>query len=393
MLHVRIHAPQKSEDTYAIPVTVIPEPGAVPQQKMIGFRARNFTIPHSELWDSFLPLMWLSRNGGPIFGKDGAWARVRADYPLNAAVVDFFEQRAREFGIGIEVVSKTVAASYDLPTNGTSVLFGGGKDSRLLLGTLRELGETPSVVSAKGAHYATDIEGALIFDTFDFAMPNRIVPAMMLGAKHIYHGSGLGEVHISKPWWQQYYDISAVAPVGETNALLKRLGADITVHVPQCILPYNIVQLILARRYPGIFAGQISVEPGERSEKNLHITLLKRYHGIAHQRHCPDALLLQMAQRFIVNSARGGFGYRGNREVINREMRAILYRLHQRGDLDLSGDPPPDAWDAPWIDFIHSYANPDVDHRLMGIYGEYAKEWSGDRDRLPVSLQRYFTAS
>jgi hypothetical protein len=390
-LDVRIHNPVKSDTSYVIDLTIVPDSDS-PVTKRIGFVARNFSIPHLELWDTFLPLMWLTRNGGPLFGRDSVRATVRADFPLNADVVAFFEQRARDFGIVIDVTSRTIAMTYDVQTSGTSVLFGGGKDSRLLLGTLRELGENPSVVSARGSRYAADIEGALCFDPFDNAMPNRIVPALMLGAMDIYHGSGLGEIHITKPW-HRYYDISAAAPVGQTNELLRRLGVDVTVHVPQCVLPYNIVQLILARRYPDLFKGQISVEPNKRSQKNLHVALLKRYHDLPHQDHCSDQLLTEMAQDFVVRSADDVFGYRRNREIIQREMRAILVRLHRRGELVHLNVAPPAEWDAPWIDCIHSYCNPGLDPRLMAIYREYAEEWRGDPQLLPLPLRRYFQAN
>lgn len=389
-MQVRIHRPQKTENAYAMALTVA-QPGEAPATKRIGFIARNFTLPHLELWDSFLPLMWLTRNGGPLFGRDGAKAVVRADFPLNAAIVAFFEQRARDFGIGIDVVSPTTVQTFDVQTKGSCVLFGGGKDSRLLLGTLRELGDSPAVVSGAGAHYARDIEGALSFDLLNIAMPNRIVPAFMLGFKDVYHGSGLGEVHIAKPWWQQYYDISAPAPVAATNRLLQSLGVDVTVHVPQCILPYNLVQLILARRYPDLYRGQISVEPEERSEKNLHIALLKRYHGLPHGDQCSDALLQGLARRFVAEQTRAptGFGFHGNREIIQREMRAILLRLHQRGDPALADLAPPPAWEAPWIDSIHSYCHPDVNPNLLSLYREYAGDWAGLPAELPRSLRHY----
>ncbi len=35
-----------------------------------GFTARNFEIQHSELWDSVVPLLHLTRNGGPLFKTD-----------------------------------------------------------------------------------------------------------------------------------------------------------------------------------------------------------------------------------------------------------------------------------------------------------------------------------
>jgi hypothetical protein len=190
--------------------------------------------------------MWLTRNGGPLFGTDGAKALVRADFALNAAVVAFFEQRAREFGIGIDVASPTVSRTYD-------------------------------------------------------------------------------------------------------------------------------------------------VEPQEGSEKNLHIALLKRYHGLPHGDQCSDALLQRLASRFMVQQTKApnSFGFHGHREIIQREMRAILFRLHQRGDMVFAGLSPPAQWDAPWIDHVHTYCHPTVNADLLALYRQYGADWTGDPIMLPRSLRHY----
>jgi hypothetical protein len=65
-----------------------------------------------------------------LYGKELVHAAIRAEYPINAEVGAFFEQRAKNFGIDIDIISDTFFQTYDVRTSGSSVLFGGGKDSR-----------------------------------------------------------------------------------------------------------------------------------------------------------------------------------------------------------------------------------------------------------------------
>lgn len=393
-LDILIERPHKGERDYAIALQ-IRDPKGRQRIRRIGVERAEFPLPHHEIWDSVLPLMYLSRNGGPLFGKPVTRARVRAEYPLHAAVAAFFTRRAADFGLDLTIDTPTFERVYDVRTRGDIVLFGGGKDSRLMLGTLRETGRDPRVICARGSTFARDIPGVLSFETHDFAMPNRIVPALMLCPRHVWHGSGLGEVHLNRPW-QQYFDISAPPALADTSALLQGLGFDITFHVPQCVLPYNLTQIILARRYPGLYAGQISVTPHATSDKNLHVTLLKLYHGLDPLDHCQPDLLARLLADFIGRAMTpdpAPFGRHRNREVIEREMRAIILRLHQRGLLNLpAGLAPPDDWDEPWIDHIHAYCNPGVDPALMAIYRKYAEAWPPDRPGLPQGLAAWLPA-
>lgn len=387
-LDIQIGIPEHEARRYVIRFKITYPDGTVRRQQ-IGIRDSNFDIPHHELWDSVLPLMFLSRNGGPLFGKPIRRARIRAAYPLHQAVAAFFIGRARSFGLDMRVDSACFDRIYDEPCSGDLVLFGGGKDSRLLLGSLREIGLDPTVISARGSSYASDIPEALTYEVLNFAMPCRIVPGLMLRPHTLYHGSGLGEVHIHQPW-QQYFDISAQSALDEMSLLLQSLGFDMVLRAPQSILPYNLVQKILSRRYPALAAGQISVVPHVASEKNLHVALLKRYHAIDMSDHCGDGLFDQMLRAFIettLTSDPDEFGLNRYREVIHREMRAIAWRLHARGDLNLPANlSPPDDWNEPWIDFIHGYCNAGVPDALMAIYRDYAEPWPVDRQGLPAGL-------
>lgn len=356
-----------------------------------GFESRNFAIPHHEVWDAILPLMFVTRNGGPVFNRHDGPVRVALEYPVPRLAAEFFEDRARDFGLDIEITSPRVDVTYDLKTSGEMVLFGGGKDSRLLLGSLRELGRDPAVACAEGATYARDIEGARVYDTIGFAMPARMVPGMMLLPRIIHHGSGLGEIHQRTPW-QQYFDISAPPALARTNRFLAAIGIDTQFVAPQCILPYNLVQAILARRYPELYAGQVSISPGSKDKKNLHVSLLKRYHGLSHDSHCDEPLFRRLLDRFLARNTSGEspFEYRESYEVIAREMRAILYRLQARGDLGWLAAPVPAAWDAGWIDTIHTYAYPGVDPDLLAIYRNHARDFDvADKATLPAGLAAY----
>ena len=390
-LHIHIGKPQRGDDFYHLPLTITAPDGSK-NIEHVGLQNANFKVRHHEAWDSYLPLMYITRNGGPLFGTQYSRAVVQADFPLHAAIAAFFQARASRFGLNIEIASSTFERVYDERTQGDMVLFGGGKDSRLLLGTLREIGGEPAVISARGSSYAADIPQALTYDASNFAMPARIVPALMLNPRNVYHGSGLGEVHLNQPW-QQYFDISANAALLETSRLLQSIGFDITIHAPQSTLPYNLVQKILSVRYPELAAGQISVTPYRASEKNLHVCLLKDYHGIDFSDHSTSEMYASMTTNFVKKSMKQGdeiFGLYRNREIINREMRTIIRRQYADGTSPLSTKlEPPIEWDEPWIDFIHSYCNPDLSPALLEIFSIYAECWDLGMPGLPAGLAAY----
>lgn len=381
---IAVHAPLKTSREYVFSLDIGDPNGGLATTE-IGIRDASFPIPHAPVWDTYYPLMFIIRRGGPLFGIDGAKATIKFDYPASLPVVDFFVERARYMGVSIDVASTTKEITLDAQTSGDLLLFGGGKDSRLLLGMLRELGDKISVISARGAYYAADINGALIYDTVDWRMPSRIVPALMTCPKNVYHGAALGEVHETTPW-HQYMDISTPHALSATSQLLKRIGVDTTFHVPLAVLPYNIVQRILARRYPELYKNQKSVKPHSKTNKALHIALSKRYHGLDYRDGMSAELFDNVARRFIaemVDSPDKIWGHRHHYEVIAREIRALLYRLSRTQEISLS---VPDDWDEDWIDRIHTYANPGVEECFIQIYRAFADELDTSESKLPVPL-------
>lgn len=55
------------------------------------------------------------------------------------------------------------------------------------------------------------------------------------------------------------------------------------IHAPTVVLSANVAQRILYERYPELFAGQQSRRPGARSDKNLHVALIRMLHGLPPQ--------------------------------------------------------------------------------------------------------------
>jgi len=341
--------------------------------------------------------MWITRNGGPLFNKGLSSASITSEYPLHADIARFFVNRGRNFGLSVDILSSTFERTYEIATSGEVLLFGGGKDSRLLLGSLLETERRVRPIGANGREWGGDLEDLLYYEAPNSSMPNRIVPGIMLRPSIIYHGSGLGEVHLTSPW-QQYYDISSPIALKETSDLFATIGWDIKFQAPQSVLPYNITQNILAERYPSLYRNQKSVRRNGMSDKNLHISLIKKYHGISHESHCDMNTFKALLERFVSRSlgqelaAEGKrFGYLGHREVIELEMRTLISRLSKKGYLeDMSPSLPIDQWDADWIDYIHLYVNPSVDSDLLAIYRDYADVFcpTMSTNNLPRSLAK-----
>lgn len=393
-MHIIVERPYKSDQLLAQRVIEYGEGG--PVVRRLGFSSDNFSIPHLEVWDSFLPLMHITRNGGPLYNRGIDHADVEFGFPVPQQVADFFIRRAQSFGLSIEIHADTTPMVFERQTSGVAVFFGGGKDSRLLLGTLNEVGRRPRVVAAWGQRYAADIPYALTVEPHYFAMPNRLIPGLMLLPSIVYHGSALSEIHIERPW-QQYYDISAWQPLRETSKMFASLGLDISIRAPQSIVPTNIVQKMLTERYPTLQRHQVSVNSQVGSTKNLHVSLAKRYHGIDHADHCSEELLGKLLRRFVRDQLSAGddvFGYRACSEVSMREMRCIILRLHTRGHLPDVGLDIPEAWDASWIDYLHPYVNPTVEGELLALYGNHADDFDLDRaEELPTGLRAHLERS
>jgi hypothetical protein len=348
--------------------------GALHQSiRRFGFRGVNFRLRHSELWDSLYPLMFLTRNGGPLFNKGHDRATIVFHYPVIRKVRDFYVRRAADFGIDVQVIGPVYDRLFDTATDGHVLAFGGGKDSRMILGVLRELGCDPTVVTA-GAENVPDIPVARIAQPFTHALADRMMPALMSLGRRFYVGTGLGEAHLETPW-HQYFDWASPQALKELSGLLASLGIQMEAEAPAAVLPYNIIQRILWKRYPGLYVHQRSVVKDERSEKNLHVSLCKYYHGISFESHCSPRLFRSLLGQFVERQLAepSDFGFRNHREPIQREMRAII---HARRDelllADVRGTIPAD-WAGAWIDYIHTYVSPQLDARFTSIYEQYAK--------------------
>lgn len=344
----------------------------LPSRVRFGFRAVNFPIRHHELWDAVYPLMFLTRNGGPLFGTGRDRATIRLPYPIARAVRDFYVRRAANFGLDVTVEADTVEPTYDLPTAGHVLAFGGGKDSRLLLGVLRELGVEPRIVST-WAENVTDLAEAHVTEPVSGVLADRVMPALMAGGRHFYFGSGLGEVHLETPW-QQYYDWGSPAALAEFSRFLASLGVGMHAHAPAAALPYNLIQRILFERYPELCAHQRSVVPDEPSDKNLHVSLCELRHGIPFHRHCSEGLFRELVARFVQSQTTrpADFGYRNHRAVISREMRAIVFRMRDHALLAHVRHAVPAEWEGTWIDYLHTYVAPDTPPEVLRIYRRYA---------------------
>ena len=390
MLDIDVLTPIKTDSTYEFSCDLRPrrsirsrllsgsDTRKIPPPRIrFGFEARDFAIRHHAIWDAFYPLFFLTRNGGPLFGTGWDRARIRFGYPIPAAVSGFFVRRAAHLGIEIKVEADATEVRFEEPTSGHVQAFGGGKESRLLLGLLRELGLEPTVMSSQASR-ASDVPGALTSKAIgsgaaEGELVDRIMPSLMQGGRHLYYGAGLGEANLETPW-HQHYDMASPARIAELAALLTDLGAPTEMHVPAVVLPSNLIQRMLHDRYPDLFAGQVSTGMGAHSYKNLHVSLIKMLHGIPTDSHMEPDLFRRLLERFVRRQLADppDFGYRKHRETPSLEMRAIIWRLRQQPAFATVRDRVPASWDAAWIDYVHVYANPSLDPAYVGIYRQHA---------------------
>ncbi len=338
-------------------------------QLRFGFRAVNFRIAHHEIWDSVFPLLFLTRNGGPLFNRGHRIAVIRVHYPVLERVRAFYVQRAARMGLDVTIEADTIERTYDVAGTGAIQTFGGGKESRLLFGLLRELARTPRVTTGGAGHAPADVGPVEVSEPLWGALAERVMPALMSGAAQVYFGGSLGEAFRQNPW-HQYYDMASPEGQREFNSLLMSLGANVALQGPLVVLPPNLVQRMLSTRYPELAAHQVSAPVEQRSEKNLHVALIKLHHGLAFDQHCSPAIFGSLAGAFVKDKlARpDDFGFRNYREVFHREMMAILARQRAHPLLrDVASRVPP-AWDAPWIDGVHTYVHPHVDAAMLDIF-------------------------
>lgn len=174
----------------------------MPQRRSLrfGFESQDVAIPHQELWDAIYPLMFLTRNGGPLFRTRHDRARIRMGYPIPGPVRDCYVRRAADFGLTMSVDAETTDGVPPCPTAGHVLAFGGGKDSRLLLGVLREIGRAPRVVTSAVGN-APDVPGAWVTTPLAGVLADRMMPALMAGGRHFYFGRAARGVGAQRPIW------------------------------------------------------------------------------------------------------------------------------------------------------------------------------------------------
>ena len=333
-----------------------------------GFHATNFRIAHHEVWDSVFPLMFLTRNGGPLFNRGYDSAVIRVHYPLLEAVRAFYVRRAACMGLDITIEAATYERTWDSARAGAIQTFGGGKESRLLFGLLREVGHTPRLATAGAGNAPPDLQPVEVSEPLWGALAEWVLPALMSEAAKVYVGGSLGEAVRQQPW-QQYYDLASPEGQQSFNALMLSLGIGVALAGPLVVLPPNLVQRTLSARYPALAAHQASVPAGRRSEKNLHVALIKLHHGLPFDDHCPPALFTTLVRAFVDDKlARpDDFGFHGFREPFHREMMAILARHRAHPLLREVGARVPAEWEATWIDGVHTYMHPQVDPALLAL--------------------------
>ena len=339
-----------------------------------GFVTENYSIQHHFIWDSIYPLLYLTRQGGPLFCSSFENAKIVFHYPVYRQALQFFIKRAFNLGIAITIDCDTYEKKETFDTYGYALSLGGGKESRLALGVFRELKKHLEVFSA-GAEHASDIEDVKIHKTFSGRNTDRIFPAIMSGCScHLYGGdvSGLNRVNP----WHRYYDLEGPEPRREMSRFFRDVGMNTVFQSPGCVLPSNLIQKILNSRYPELAKHQKSVRANEKTEKNLHVSLIKMYHGIDFRSHCSENLFIKLLNGFVKHHIdySEDFGIRQDREWLNREMRSIIYRLKSNTLFSGVRQCIPNEWDTDWIDYIHSYVDPEFPEEILSIYRKYAPE-------------------
>jgi hypothetical protein len=373
---VRVHKPRKTKTSYRFECSCSAPPSWRNVSITFGFESVGWQIEHEPIWDSLYPMMVLSGSSGPFFYAVKA-VRVAFDYPVDRTVVRYYRRQSAHMSLPFIVTSPLTDVRFQGPAQGMHLAMGGGKDSRLLWGMLREIGETPSMNHSilRGASAAADIGGVRMSRGVRGTLMDRIVPGLMLRPSMFYMGHAIGETHHSEPW-HDAYDLGGWPAQKAFGRMLASLGAQVNVRTPIAVLPYNLSQKMLVDRYPDLAKHQCSTQAHSISEKNLHISLCKRYHGIRHDSHCSRELFGQLLAKFVTGQQIEPecFGSREWRRVVHHEMRAMIKALLDRGDADVErvSKHIQDRWAARWIDYIHPYMCPDIDGRLLNLMRQHA---------------------
>lgn len=338
-----------------------------------GFKA-DFEIPHGSIWDTLYPLMWLTRNGGPVFNKI-SYVTLRFEYPIVAEVVKVMKARCKMQGIRLNVESPgVIEAAAEKPVFDCVVGFGGGKESSLNCGIARELGYSPRMMM--GSRVPATPAKRWDWDDMVFTIPinkgvsDRLLPQLMCG-KILYHGSCLDDTMKTSPW-HQYYDIGCQESWDTMNAMFKSLGIERTVYTPLECLPCAQIPNILCKRYPEVAKKRLSVQAHHAGEKNMHVSLCEMMGGIDPTNHCRPDLLVELVGQFINKYNSENYGKRDARLLARDGMCAMLYHLREHEYLKSIRYKIKSAWKREFIHKGHFYKS--VPKEWEGIIREYVEE-------------------
>jgi len=341
------------------------------------------------VWDTFFPLFLLTREDGPCFtNRKWPWfekvapsvssCRIRLQFPAIRKVCNFFTDRcSKGWGFTLRCDRpKDIEPPRPYASSGDCLALGNGKDSRMLLGALRETGRTPTVYG----HMRGEVNGIAVrrSDGFSGYFAERVMPTLMSGSSHIYWGMGSGEAWYSGTPWQLFHDVSAHVRLSEISSLLQSVGIGVSIHAPLAVLPYNITQKILCSRYPALATGQVSTKKQEHSAKNLRTSVLKLWAGVAPWDFCSKPLFHSLLDKWLSRQVEDHQEY--GTEI---ETRALLTRMLDLPQIRPFRDRIPKEWDVPWVDYLHPHVAP-VDASMMRIFREYADPVPSNVLHVPV---------
>jgi hypothetical protein len=379
MIDFKIDPPTKKPTEYLFSYRRYSQRGKLAK---FGFRMNRVDLPHGTVWDTLYPLLYLTRNGGPVFNKHDQ-VGILFDYPVVDEVVETMKQRCRSQGIELQVSAPdSVEPTFGAPVWDHVVGFGGGKESSLICGMARELGYSPMMLM--GSPRPSTPAKRWTWDDIRFFRPlnkgvsDRLVVQLMCGA-NLYHGSCLDDSMRTTPW-HQYFDIGSQEGWNQMNAMFDRLGMGRRVYTPLEPVPCAMVSTVLCERYPEVARLRKSVDLQSKGEKNMHVSLCEMMGGIDPSDHCSPELLRQLVGRFMEKYEKGNYGKRDARKLAMWGMLAMLH--HLRGHEILSGFEIPDSWKREFIHYGHFYKDtPDGFGHILAEHLEPAPaspdDWEG----------------
>ncbi len=368
MIRFFVNTPEKSKNSYYFTYY-----SKVGKNRRFGFHIEE-DIPHGSVWDTLYPLMFITRNGGPVFNKRDE-VEISFKYPVVSAVVDVMVERCRLQGVQLEVTAPSeIEATAEPPLWDCVVSFGGGKESSLNCGVARELGYSPIMlmgtpepsVPAKRWTWP-DMR---FFTPCNKGVSDRLIVQLMCGAT-VYHGSCLDDSMRSEPW-HQYYDIGSQEGWSQINSMFERLGIERKVITPLECLPCAQVPRILCSRYPDVASKRRSVDNYSGSEKKMHVSLCEMTGSISPLDHCSPGALATLVKGFVKKYVAEDYGKRDARLLARDGMCAMLYHLRDHEYLSPVRGLIRDEWERRFIHLGHFYKN--VPKQFEEIFRKYLEE-------------------